>query len=263
MVNSTTTIKNSHSTKLIQGKLHHELLQKTIARLLLTYLAPFILLTVYFHVQSSRLISEGRRIHLKSIAEQQGNTLDLFLRERVVNLTNLINNPKMETPPSQEKMQEYFHDLMKSSYAFVDIGFFDSTGLQVRYVGPFLSLELRDYSSESWYVDLLSREENFIITDIYLGFRKQPHFTIAVSRLIDGRYVVLRATLDPNKIHEYITSHDGTAEVYTSIVNEDGYYQLVTQHSDTLLKESAIVPPLEPWLGVEQVKINNTKFEYG
>ncbi|MFZ5981395.1 MAG: hypothetical protein ACOYVF_12260 [Candidatus Zixiibacteriota bacterium] len=41
---------------------------------------------------------------------------------------------------------------------------------------------------------------------IYLGFRQRPHFTIAVSRIIDNQYVVLRATLDPARMYDYLTS---------------------------------------------------------
>ena len=244
-------------------KRHQELLKRTTVRLLLTYLAPFILLTVYFHIQSSRLLNESRRIHLRSIAEQQANTLDLFLRERVVNLANLIDNPKLEVPPSTGSMQRYLVDLIKNSDTFVDIGFFDSSGVQVGYAGPFPSLEFRDYSSELWFVELHNRPDNFIITDIYLGFRKQPHFTIGVSRITEGQYVVMRATLDPKKIYEYIISVEGTSEVYTSIVNKDGYYQVVTQHVGTLLEGSSIVPPFEPSLGVERLKIGQLSHEYG
>ncbi|MDP8205115.1 MAG: ATP-binding protein [Candidatus Electryonea clarkiae] len=242
---------------------HNVLLRKTIVRLSLSYLAPFVLLTVYFYLQSSQLLNEGRRIHLKTIAEQQGNTLDLFLRERVINLINLIDSPKLELPPSSKSMQRYLNELKKSSATFVDIGFFDSSGVQVGYSGPFSSLELKDYSMETWYVELRNKTDNFIITDIYLGFRKEPHFTIGVSRTIDGQYVVLRATLDPKKIHEFIISVEGTGEVYTSIVNKDGYYQVVTQHVGTLLEESSIVPPYEPSLGVEKLKIGQTEHEYG
>ncbi|NQU06589.1 MAG: histidine kinase, partial [Calditrichaeota bacterium] len=242
---------------------HRELLRKTVVRLLLTYMAPFILLTVYFNIQSSKLLNESRSIHLQSIAEHQANTLDLFMRERVVNLANLIHDPKLEVPPSPETMQSYLDDLKKSSDAFVDIGFFDSSGVQVAYIGPFPSLEKRDYSSETWYTELRNKSDNFIITDIYLGFRKQPHFTIAVNRIIEDQCIVIRATLEPNKIYEYIISLKGTSEIYTSIVNKDGYYQVVTQHVGTLLEESSIVPPSEPRLGVEQVKINRTSHEYG
>lgn len=239
------------------------MLKRTIVRLVLTYLTPFILLTAYFHIQSGRLLNESRRIHLQSIAEQQSNTLDLFLRERVVNLANLIDNPNFQVPPSAETMQNYLSRLKKNSNTFVDIGFFDSSGLQVGYAGPFPSLELRDYHEEAWYVELSEKSDNFIITDIYLGFRKKQHCTIGVSRIIDGQYVVIRATLDPQKMYEYIISVEGTREVNISIVNKEGYHQLVTQHLSTILTESSVVPPSEPRYGIEQIKIDKVSHEYG
>ena len=64
------------------------------------------------------------------------------------------------------------------------------------------SLEKRNYSREDWFLSLLDKDEGHIITDIYLGFRQQPHFTIAVSKRKNGSFAVLRATLDPAKIYE-------------------------------------------------------------
>ena len=72
-----------------------------------------------------------------------------------------------------------------------------------------------------------------MITDIYLGFRQRPHFTIAVSRMIDDRFLALRATLDPDRIYDFITSLEGAREVQTSIVNRDGTYQVVTPNVGT------------------------------
>lgn len=173
--------------------------RKNIIRLLLTYLAPLILLTIYFFIQYNAIVSEGRRLHLRAIAENQANTLDLYLSERLVNISNLIDDPKFETPPASIVTQAYLEKLQKNSEAFVDVGYFDSSGVQVAYAGPYSSLEKRNYSAESWYLGLKTSDENFIITDIYLGFRQQPHFTIAVSRILDGQFAVLRATLSPGK----------------------------------------------------------------
>jgi two-component system NtrC family sensor kinase len=135
------------------------------------------------------------------------------------------------------------------------MGYFDSSGVQVSYAGPYPSLEKRNYSREGWFVSLLQKEEGYVITDIYLGFRQKPHFTIAVSKRKNGRFAILRATLDPAKIYEYIRSLEGAGEVITSIVNREGFYQIVTSHMGTLLKSSAIVPPDDPKMGVEEVAI--------
>ena len=241
---------------------YREIKRKNIIRLLLTYLTPLLLLTIYFYIQYDVIESEGRRLHLKAIAENQANILDLFLSERLVNLSNLIDDPKFVFPPGSGKMPEYLEHLKKNSGTFVDIGYFDSSGVQVAYAGPYPSLEKRNYSSEPWYVRLSDRKENFVITDIYLGFRQRPHFTIAVSRIIGGQYVVLRATLDPGKMYDYLTSHEDAGEVLTSIVNKEGYYQLVTEHIGTPLETSSFVPPVSPRLGAENYRIDGTAFTY-
>lgn len=154
------------------------------------------MLTVYFHLQSIKVQNDSRKLHLKLMAEHQANTLDLFLRERLVNLTNLIDDPKLEVPPSHTTIEAYLNKLKKNSDTFIDIGFFDSSGVQAAYAGPYASLENRNYSTENWYQSLKQPESNFVITDLYLGFRRKPHFTIGVKRNIGDDYIVMRATLD-------------------------------------------------------------------
>ncbi len=93
--------KQSSSEFLPYGKKHYsDLKRRNIIRLLLTYTAPLVILTILFYFQYNSLISESQRLHLKSIAENQANTLDLFLSERVVNLSNLIYDPRLQLPPS-------------------------------------------------------------------------------------------------------------------------------------------------------------------
>jgi len=233
-----------------------------VIRLLFFYLGPLIVLIIFFSIQYSAMVAESRRLHLTAIAENQSNTLNLFLSERIVNLDNLIDDPRFQHPPASANLQIYLDRLKKNSQTFVDIGYFDSSGIQVAYAGPYPSLEKVDYSSEDWFRRLKQSDENFIITDIYLGFRQIPHFTIAVSRNIEGELVILRATLDPGNIYEYMRSLEGANEVFISIVNEDGYYQLVTPHIGTPLESSSIVPPETPRLGAETLKIDGSRITY-
>jgi two-component system NtrC family sensor kinase len=193
--------------------------------------------------------SESRRLHLRSIAEYQAYMLDLFLTERIQNLTNLIDDPRLELPPSSASMQTLLGHLKKDSDIFVDVGFFDSSGIQTAYDGPFPYLEHRDYSHEHWFITLRSSPNDFVITDVYLGFRQNPHFTIAVRRTIDGRYCVLRSTLDPEKFYQYIESLKGSDDVNISIINLKGAYQLVTQAVGAPLNPSSLAPPRTPRLG--------------
>ena len=85
---------------------YRELRRKHVLRLVITYLAPFILLTAYLYWQYGALDRESERLHLMAIAESQGNTLDLFLTERINDLSNLIDEPRMPLPPSQAFLEE-------------------------------------------------------------------------------------------------------------------------------------------------------------
>ncbi|MEW6238370.1 MAG: ATP-binding protein [Candidatus Omnitrophota bacterium] len=236
---------------------------KTVIRLIVTYLIPLIVLTIYFHLQYRALIRESRLHHLQSIAEYQANILDLFLRERIANLAELIDDPKLEIPPSSDALKNSLEKLKNASDAFEDIGFFDPAGLQIAYSGPYPQLEKKNYASEPWYISLREKKERFIITDIYLGFRQTPHFTLAVSRTIDGQYCVLKTTLIPAKIYEYLATIQDANGAFVSIVNQNGYYQMVKPRLGTLLDSSAILPPTAPRNGTKEVWMNGRLVPYG
>jgi len=239
-----------------------ELQRKNIIRLVLTYLAPLIILTIYFYFQYQAIISESNQAHLTAVSENQAKTMDLFLRDRIVNLSNIVDDPKFTIPPSPALIENSLNKLQSNSETFIDVGFFNSTGIQVAYAGPFPQLEDQNYSDESWFITLKKKNDNFIITDIYLGFRKKPHFTIAVSRVINNQYVVLRATLEPEGIYNYITSLEGPGKVLTSIVNQNGLYQLVTPDIGEVLTLSPIIPKQYPKLGVDKIRINRQNVYY-
>jgi two-component system NtrC family sensor kinase len=230
---------------------YREWRRRQLIRLSLTYLAPVILLTIFFLVQYQWIVNESRRLHLLAIAENQANTLDLFLRERLANVSNLIRDPQLPLPPSSAHLARVLSRLKQDSESFVDVGFFDSSGEQVAYAGPYPALEHRDYSHEQWFALLRNRPEGFIITDIYLGFRGQPHFTIAVHRVVDERYYVVRATLDPQQIYKYVTTLKGSSEVVTYIVNRGGGFQLAPAQVGRAMDKAPTVPPSTPATGTQ------------
>jgi len=242
-------------------KAHYdELKRRYIVRLLLTYIAPLLIIILFSYFQYRALDNESRKLHLKAIAENQSNTLNLFLMERIVNLRNLIDDPQIQIPPETGTLEKYLNKLIRNSESFVDIGFFDSAGVQTTYVGPYSFLEMRNYSFEDWYINLKQTPEDYIITDIYLGFRQRPHFTIAVNRIIKNQYVVLRATLDPGRIYDYMRSLEGAGEIDIYIVNREGDYQLVTPRIGTTMDASHFIPPIEPRLGTARTKFESETY---
>ena len=235
---------------------YDRLRKKTLIRLLLIYLLPLLLLSVYFHFQFTITLTESSKSHLKSIAESQRNTIDLFLQERVVNLKNLLQNPNFFITSFDITMQKSLAKLKQDSPTFVDVGLFNKQGIHLGYAGPFSFLKYKDYSKEPWFISLMQGNKKYIISDMYLGFRKKPHFTLAVTQEIMGNKWVLRATVDPGSFADFIHTLENTGEVFTFIVNSKGKYQSVPRPLDTILESSQYIPEREPTVGAQEISLN-------
>ena len=228
-----------------EGQNYREIFWYNLARMALLYFVPLLLLAVFFQIEYRRLLRESLRAHLEVIAEHQAKTFDLFLLERLVNLENLIDDPLFPGLDVEEPfLSSLLEDLRLTSDAFVDLGVVSEAGDLVAYVGPVNFPSPVNYQTEDWFIDLIGSNRSSIITEIYLGFRDQPHFTIAVKRQGDGGVqVVLRSTLSPERLSDYLTTLEGAGEVHSAIVNGSGVLQVTTPHVGEPPGVSSFVPP--------------------
>jgi len=128
--------------------------------------------------------------------------------------------------------------------------------VQVGYAGPYAELRNRDYSGEPWLRALLESPDNYYISDIYLGFRRKPHFTIAVNQPTDEGPFVVRATLDPDKLYAFLETVSREKGADSSIVSRNGEYQVVDPARGEPLGTSNLVPPETPPSGALEVAAN-------
>jgi two-component system NtrC family sensor kinase len=211
-------------------------------QMLAGYVTPLIVLSVFFHLQYDKTLKEGIHNHLKSIADNQRNTVDLFLQERVANLRR-VSRPGffLGVPPATTDMEAILRSLQAESTTFVDVGLFSPDGLLAAYVGPYPQLEGKNYSGESWWRQLMKQKREYLISDVYLGFRGRPHFIVALRRIIDGEPWVIRASVDPEKFGEFVGSHHLSDEAETFIVNAKGQRQTLAAGEES--DETIDVPP--------------------
>jgi len=224
--------------------------------LIIAFVTPVAILSLYFHIQFNLSLKQSSKLHLMALAESNRNTIDLFLQERILNIFNLFHSTDFSLEPDKEDMEHYLQNLRQSSDAFIDVGFFDYRGIQIGYAGPYPYLHGKDYSEESWLNTLLRKNRNYIISDIYLGFRKKPHFTIAVKQLIDGNPFIMRSTLDPDKFYLFLRSINRESVADAALVNREGHYQVVDLDSGSLLGLSDYMPQERSGSGVEEVDLN-------
>jgi two-component system NtrC family sensor kinase len=245
-----TAAGNALPVAAIESRHYRELFRHTLTRQVLLYFMPLLLLAVFFHLQYRRLLRESARAHLAVIAEHQATTFDLFLRERLVNLANIIDDP-LFAPHAREEtyLVARLAALRQTNDAFADLGVVSATGKLETYAGPVAFPAGVNYHDERWFHDLLSGEERSTITEIYLGFRGRPHFTIAVKREHDGAVEVLRSTLSPERLAEYLTTLEGASEVRAAVVSATGVLQVAAPLTGTPLQGSVFRPPREPRRG--------------
>lgn len=228
---------------------YRDVLWHILGRQVLIYFLPLVLLGVFFNVQYASLTRETLQAHVSVIAEHQASTMDLFIRERLVNLANLIDDPVCRSSyDSQTFLSDALGRLRQASEAFEDIGFVDESGALVAYHGPAHFDEGISYRGERWFAELNQEGVDSVVTDIYPGLRQRPHFTIAVRRQWEGGERILRSALSPESIQNYLTSLEGGNEVQAALVNRNGVFQIAPA-DEHILTQSGFLPPAEPERG--------------
>ncbi len=245
-------------------KMFSSLRRNYFIRLILIYILPLFILISYFFYQYNHLMTKSREQHLISIAESKSRLMDIYLIERLINVINSIERPELIYPLDSIKLDNILKDLKKQSDAFIDIGYFDTTSVQILYSGPLTQLKNKDYSNEKWYQELKSGTKKYVITDIYLGFRKAPHFTIGIKKIDKNKIYFFRISIDPQIIYSYMTSTEKAKDVDILIINDSGIYQLVPKELSEPIIKSPFQIPHDNLLGVSEYEINNKtrKFAY-
>ena len=221
--------------------------------LLLAFLAPLAVLSLYFHFQFNTILKETGKLHLAALAESQRNTIDLFIQERLVNIFNLFHGSEFSPEPDKLDMDLYLQGLKQASDAFIDIGFFDEEGVHIGYAGPLPSLLGKNYGEEDWFKTLVTQKKNYHVSDVHLGFRRKPHFTIAVKQTIGNRLYVMRATIDPQKFYFFLHTASEGKGINSAVINAQGHYQLVNPNVDSPLRQSDYQPIKNQETWVEEV----------
>ncbi|MCX8037553.1 MAG: ATP-binding protein [Candidatus Sumerlaeia bacterium] len=225
------------------------------ATLLLAVLAPLAVLSLYFHIQFTYTLKTSAKVHLAALAESQRNTIDQYLKERVANIMDLLEDFE-DAKAATATMTVCLQRLRRICDSFVDVGLLNAEGIQTSYAGPFPDLQGRDYSREAWFRSLVEGDSEYHISDIYLGFRNKPHFTVAAKRLKESRLLVARATLDPEKFYLFLRSIGYGRGTDTAILNKEGLYQAVDPKRGELLAPAGYRPPADKAVGAHEIRAN-------
>ena len=165
-------------------------------------LVPLVFMTVVDYNVSQEAIESDIVYQTARLVSNTRRSISFFLSERksALNFIDKDNTYEMLSDPL--RLTALLDNLKKGFGGFTDLGVIDANGLQHCYVGPY-NLAGINYSNQDWFRDLLESGEH--ISEVFLGFRQQPHLVVAVKHdLPNGNFYVLRASIDTQKFNDLL-----------------------------------------------------------
>jgi signal transduction histidine kinase len=195
------------------------------------------------HYQTARLVSNARR------------SISFFLSERKSALNFIDKDNSYQVLSDPHRLAVLLDNLKKGFGGFTDLGVIDANGLQHTYVGPY-ALAGVNYSGQDWFQDL--KESGVHISEVFLGFRQKAHLVVAVKHdLPDGRFYVLRASIDTEKFNDLLGEVEVSGQGDLFLVNRDGALQTPSRFFGNALQRV----PLDVPAYAEKTQVIETRMQ--
>lgn len=193
---------------------------------------PLLMVGWCIHLHDSSVARERMKESLKAQIKNHRETIQLFLNERKSELRMIAYGHSLAELTAGTKLREIF-DLINTDYwSFTDLGVIDDQGRHLQYVGPYDLMD-KNYAGTFWFREVM--EKNYYISDMFMGFRKEPHFVIAVARREGDRKWLVRATVNTEYFRSLVENVriGQTGEV--CLINRDGVFQTTPRFSGQIM----------------------------
>jgi two-component system NtrC family sensor kinase len=214
----------------------------------------FVWLTILCSLVPLLLVGWGINLHYSTFArermlnffqtrvEDHRKLIERFLSEHTSKLQLIARTHDREELLEPGALQTIFDLFNQDIRTLTDLGVIGEHGRHLAYVGPY-DLWSRDYSKEFWFDQVM--QKGVYISDMFMGFRKEPHFIIAVMHSKDDKRWILRATINTESFRSLVENVriGKTGEVY--LLNEKGVYQTSPRANAAIMDTSSF--PIEPF----------------
>jgi two-component system NtrC family sensor kinase len=221
--------------------LYTTLQRKIIAITLAVSFAPLILLGVTIYYQFARMYKISLEEQILYRARSQAEAVDLFLKERTAILAAMADTQSFQQLSEERNLSQLFEVMNLRAGAFVDLGVINNAGQHISYVGPY-NLKGLNYYQQPWFGEVMSK--GTYISDVYMGYRRLPHFIIAVRRQEGENSWILRATIDSDIFGAMVRAAQLGKTGDAFIINGEGFYQTKPRFNGQILSLSSLDPNL-------------------
>ena len=213
-------------------------------------LLPLLLVGWAINIHYTRFAKTRMTESFQTEVEYHKRIIELFLRERSARLQLIAQTHSKDYLKEMGNLAHVF-EIMNQQYGSIsDLGVISEEGGHLAYVGPYDLMD-KNYSQTFWFKNVMDR--GIFVSDMFMGFRKVPHFIIAVTRQDKGEKWILRATVDTEVFRSLVENVriGKTGEVY--LLNEEGMSQTSPRFAGKIMERSPM--PLEPYHEGIKVKV--------
>jgi len=215
---------------------HYQSLRvKIVAMTLCFSLIPLFALGIIIYYQFSTAYSGKVTEAVKTLAQNRRSAIELFFDERLSQLNTVAHTNSLEKMRDEAYLNKVFNIMQTSSRHFIDLGVIDDQGDHLAYVGPhYEQLKPVNYAREEWFQRVMA--SGTYVSDVFLGFRRIPHFIIAVATRENNRTWILRATINSEILDNIVAAAQVGKRGDAFIINRQNVLQTPPRFSGELLK---------------------------
>jgi two-component system, NtrC family, sensor kinase len=226
--------------------------RKFIVITLVCSLVPLLLVGWAINIHYTRFAKTRMVESFQTQVDNHKRIIELFLRRSTHKLILIAQTHSKDFLKEMNNLAHVFEIMNQEFGSITDLGVIDRSGRHLAYVGPYDLMD-KVYIDQPWFKQVMER--GIYISDMFMGFRKVPHFIIAVTREERGEKWILRATVDTEAFRSLVENVriGRSGEVY--LLNEDGFYQTSPRLGGKIMGKADM--PLEPFH--EGIKVRITE----
>lgn len=219
----------------MKRRIYANLQRKIILITLLVSFIPLISLSVIIYYQFAQVFRNKIEEQIEYRARVQSNAIEFFLKERTAILLAMADTYTYDYLAKKNNLERIFEIMNNRVGGFIDLGLIDSAGRHIAYAGPY-NLISQNYYSQQWFHEVESK--GVYVSDVFMGYRKAPHFIIALQRQENNRRWILRATIDSDVFENLVRAAQVGKTGDAFIINKEGIYQTHLRFDGEILSKS-------------------------
>lgn len=235
---STHQNKNEEYNKAYYSRLN----RKFILLTLICSVVPLLLMGWGINIHYSRFANARMMNSFQARVENHRKIIELFLNQRTSLLQLTAYTHSVEYLRKTSNLARVFETINREQGAITDLGLIDEQGNHLAYIGPYALMD-KNYSKAFWFKEVMGK--GLYISDMFEGFRKVPHFIMAVTREENGQMWILRATINTEIFRSLVENVriGQTGEVY--LLNREGVFQTSPRFGGKIMEKAPF--PVGPY----------------